>query len=148
MIKEETLSSIIIIFIGIFFTSYSIINYNLGSLQRIGPGFFPALIGSLLTISGFFQISGIKKSEKLKIRKDIIRTYLITTLSIILFYITLENLGLILSLFICSYTACQINKKHTTSSSVKTSTAITLISIIIFKLALGINVSLWPKGIG
>lgn len=39
---------------GGFFCLYSVYNYNIGTASRMGPGYFPMLLGGFLFFLGFF----------------------------------------------------------------------------------------------
>jgi len=39
---------------GGFFCLYSVYNYNIGTASRMGPGYFPMLLGGFLFFLGFY----------------------------------------------------------------------------------------------
>jgi hypothetical protein len=60
---------------GIFFAVYGAIHYQMGTAVRMGPAYFPTLLGGLLTILGGIVLAGslaMGEGEKLKLPFNIV----------------------------------------------------------------------------
>lgn len=45
-------SGVMFIGFGLFFAGWALVNYQMGSAVRMGPGYFPAVLGGLLAVIG------------------------------------------------------------------------------------------------
>lgn len=45
-------AGILLAALGLFVCAYAALQYDIGSLRRMGPGFFPALLGGVLAVLG------------------------------------------------------------------------------------------------
>ncbi|MEQ8368430.1 MAG: tripartite tricarboxylate transporter TctB family protein [Roseicyclus sp.] len=59
---KDILGGLLLIVVGLFFGLQALWNYDLGTMRRMGPGMFPAMVGGLLVgfgvillISGWFR---------------------------------------------------------------------------------------------
>lgn len=53
---RDVLAGSLIFLLGIFIVIYATRHYELGTLLKMGPGFFPTLLGSILTLLGIMVI--------------------------------------------------------------------------------------------
>jgi putative tricarboxylic transport membrane protein len=84
-------------------------NYQFGSSQRMGPGYFPIILGAALVMFGVYFISqGLRAgAEKLEGSWSL-RALIIVPLSLVLFGLLIDRAGFIpamLALIICSAAA-------------------------------------------
>lgn len=74
---------------------YIAIDYHLGSVLHMGPGFFPALLGAILVLFGLIVMGkGIIKGEKIQGHWSL-RALILLPLSLVLFGVLMEHAGLI-----------------------------------------------------
>lgn len=52
VISREFCSGIVLSGVGVAYTSYALMRYPLGTLNQMGPGMFPVMAGSVLSILG------------------------------------------------------------------------------------------------
>ncbi len=70
-------------------------DYHFGSVLRMGPGFFPTILGVILIMFGLIiMVKGLIKGDKIQGRVSL-RALLLLSLSLILFGILIERAGLI-----------------------------------------------------
>jgi hypothetical protein len=70
-------------------------NYRLGSATKMGPGFFPTLLGGILIAFGIAIVAvGLRRGEKIQGRLSL-RALFLLPLSLILFGILMELAGFI-----------------------------------------------------
>jgi hypothetical protein len=84
-------------------------NYAFGSSLRMGPGYFPTILGAALILFGlYFVAMGLRsEAEKLEVSWSL-RALIILPLSLVLFGLLIDRAGFIpamLALIVCSATA-------------------------------------------
>jgi len=82
--------------------------YHFGSVLRMGPGFFPTVLGVILVLFGIsIMIKGFIKGEKIQSNWPL-RALILLPLSLVLFGVLMERMGLIPALVVlifCSASA-------------------------------------------
>jgi hypothetical protein len=75
-------------------------DYRFGSVLRMGPGFFPTILGALLIVLGIcIMLAGLKSSEKIQGHLSM-RAFVLLPLSLVLFGILMEKAGFIPALIV------------------------------------------------
>lgn len=122
--------------VGIFATVHAA-RYTFGSISHMGPGFFPTILGALLTMLGMLIFLLALKSRirtRIQIRWRGLNFVLI---AIVVFSLTLENLGLIPSVFITVILASMSDPNTDWRQRLILSVCITLFTVLVFKYLLG-----------
>jgi len=92
--------------LGLFFAVTGIVgglgalSYPFGSASRMGPGFFPIIIAALLTLTGFAILFRSRLASSLPVETVMWRSVMIVPLTIVIFGLLLEKLGLPLAVFL------------------------------------------------
>jgi hypothetical protein len=74
--------------------------YPMGWIERMGPGYFPTVLGSILCLFGLYvMIRGILTGERVQGEWGW-RPLILVTLSIVIFGFTMEKLGLVPALLL------------------------------------------------
>lgn len=121
--------------------------YPLGSAARMGPGYFPVLVGSLLFVVGILVAArGLNvKSERLG--RFAIKPLVLVLGAVILFANTIETLGLaaaVLAVVVIGYLA---NTRWRPLELVVLAVLLTSASVLIFYYGLKLPFRVWP-GLG
>lgn len=138
---RDIIGGCLIMACGVFTALYAQ-NYSVGDISRMGPGYFPAALGVILTVLGILitVIALFRKGAKITIHW---RGAFWIILSLIVFSFTLERIGLVLSTV-----ACTMISTVATSLSIKTriyvSLTITAITFFIFYIGLRMSLTIWP----
>ncbi len=70
-------------------------DYPLGTVQRMGPGFFPMVLGGILVLFGVYTLfRGLRSNEKIQGSWSI-RAFVLLPLSMALFGVVMQTLGFI-----------------------------------------------------
>jgi Tripartite tricarboxylate transporter TctB family len=89
-------------------------NYQFGSSLRMGPGYFPTLLGALLVMFGiYFVIQGLRSGAEKLTGSWSLRALIILPLSLVLFGLLIDRAGFVpalLALIIGSATASKQSK--------------------------------------
>jgi len=122
-------------------------NYELGTPARMGPGYFPMMLGILLAILGVIISwqSFAKTSEKTEIAPTGWREILLILASVAVFGFTLPSLGMVvavtLMILISSVAAYDFVWKETLISVV----VLLILSYLVFVKGLELQFPVWPK---
>ena len=98
--------------------------YNVGTSAKMGPGYFPMMLGGLRAVLGVMVVipSVLKSAEVLKITKIEPRMVLLVLVAVAVYAFALPKLGFIVALFalivISSIASHEFNLKTTLISSV------------------------------
>jgi len=98
--------------------------YNVGTSAKMGPGYFPMMLGGLMAVLGVMVLipSVLKSAEVLKITKIEPRMVLLVLVAVAVYAFALPKLGFIVALFalivISSIASHEFNLKTTLISSV------------------------------
>lgn len=130
--------------LGIFFALYAYLNYNIGSLSAMGPGFFPFFSGSLLSVLGCIiaiQSAFIKSSVAINVKW---KNLFWVSSSILVFSLCIDNLGLLLSTSVAVFlSTVPLTMKYQTRLFL--TLLIVAITYLIFELGLGMTLPIWPN---
>jgi len=135
---------------GIIFTAIAVgllweaRGYAMGSLLRMGPGFFPAIIGSLLALIGIAVIvKAILEGAQERPALAPVPALLIS-LALLAFAFTLQRAGLIVAtLLLVSITRFAM-RPFNLIGTVVLSFVLVLLSLVVFGYFLRLPLKLWP----
>lgn len=139
--SRDVIGGLSIIGIGLFAVVYAQ-QYEVGSLSRMGPGFFPIALGVMLIILGVIVFVPAFFSPGTTITVEWKNLFWVIT-SIILFAVLLKTLGLVLTTVLSVITA-SMPAKLGWRERLTLSACIALITYLIFSFALGMVLPTWP----
>lgn len=124
--------------------------YAFGTAERMGPGYFPTVLGLLLVAIGVVVAVGglVGKGEVEQIGKFAWPTLLLIIGPVALFGLLLERLGLVACLLmlvgISSYASHEFGWKATVGNAL----ALIALSLLVFVYLLKLQFPLWPAALG
>ena len=139
---RDLAAGLIFIAFGLAFagTAYT---YDLGSALRMGPGYFPLVLGGLLTLLGAGVIvEGIVKSEDVPLGGVPWRGLVLLTAALIVFGYGVRRAGLAPALFAAVFLAALASAKTGIVRAAIMAAGLTIFCILIFVKALGLAVPL------
>ncbi len=75
-------------------------NYTFGTSLRMGPGYFPSVLGGLLILFGLYLVAvGLKRNEKIEGSWSL-RALVVLPLSLVLFGLLMEHAGFVPALMV------------------------------------------------
>ena len=99
-------------------------NYGFGTALRMGPGFFPILLGGLLIVFGLYMLaSGLRQPEKIAGSWSL-RALIILPLSLVLFGVLMEHGGFVPAMIVLIF------------GSATAGTEFKLVEVLLFSLGL------------
>lgn len=138
---RDVIGGLLMIAIGVFTAVYGQ-RYELGTLQRMGPGYFPVALGVILAILGAFITvpAFFRQGTSIHVHW---KSLVWVILSILVFAVLLDILGLIITTILTVITgasASDLNWK----GKVILGVAVAAVTYAIFSFGLGMLMPVWP----
>lgn len=97
--KPVFYSGLLFIIVGLVF-SISASSYSIGTASRMGPGYFPVMLGAILVALGIINLLKSLAAKEVNISADIAwRPMTMILLANILFGVLLPSMGLVVAIF-------------------------------------------------
>ena len=143
--QKDFWAGVMFILFGGFFAGYGT-EYTFGTAARMGPGYFPTVLGILLMILGLLvMVSGLsKKNTEEKVDKFAWQVLLFVLGPIVLFGAMLPYFGLILSLIMLVMTTSYASHEHTWKASILNTIFLIVLCIVVFDWGLELQFQLLP----
>jgi len=123
--------------------------YPIGTAFRMGPGYFPIVLGGLLVLLGIMvAIEGVLAGEDNPIGAVPWKALVLILGSIIFFGVTVRGLGLIPSLFVTVLMAAFASRRTTALTALLIAIGLTIGCVLIFVEALGLSIALFGPWVG
>lgn len=145
--KNKDLTDIIgglfITAVGLFFGLYAMFNYGIGTLSRMGPGYFPMALGFIMAVLGVLVVlpalgrSGNAPSINWK-------ALLIIIGSIVIFGATLKILGIVVATMLTVVAASLADDEITWKGRAILAAVVAPLVYMIFIFGLGMTIRTWP----
>lgn len=147
--KQDFWSGVMFILVGVGF-AFKATSYSMGTAARMGPGYFPFWLGTLMACLGaLILLSSLRpKAEKTVVERFDFRILGIIIGAIVLFAFTLRPLGLVLSLFVLVLISSMASHEHSWKVSIANAAFLTLLCWASFVKGLGLVFPIWPTFLG
>lgn len=119
-------------------------NYPLGTAARMGPGYFPRILGILLILLGSALALRALRLQGAKLPGWHWRPILIVLGSVVLFGLTVIKVGLALSTVILILLASAASREFRPKEALVSGIALAVLSIAVFVIALKLQLPIWP----
>lgn len=135
--------------IGIAFVIFSQ-EYQLGTPARMGPGFFPTVLGALLAFLGLVSVwqSASPTNEQTHVERIGWRELLLILAAITVFAVALPHLGMVISVAlligISAFASYEVRWKET----IVTIVVLLTLSWLVFVKGLDLQFPVWPTFVG
>jgi hypothetical protein len=145
---KDVLAGLIFIGFGLAF-ALTAATYDLGTALRMGPGYFPLVLGGLLAFLGILiVIEAIVAGEGGAIDAIPWRGLVLLTAAPLFFGFTVRGLGLAPSLFVTTLLAAFSSQRTTVLAAVAMAIGLTAFCILVFVEGLGMPVRLLGSWLG
>ena len=136
---------------GVMFCGFAVVairaarGYSLGAAGKMGPGYFPLLLGGLLAALG-----GILIGRSLVLSGEPVPRFHVVPLAVIaaavcLFGVMIEPLGLVLSLAVLTLLSACAGAQFRLLETAALAAALIVFSVGVFVYALGLPLNIWPS---
>lgn len=118
--------------------------YPIGSAMRMGPGYFPVLLGGVLIVLGA-AIAGhaLWTGAPAPLPPVRLRPLLLVTLSILAFAFLLERFGLVPAIIVTVLVSCLGGQEFRFREAAPLAVFLAAASVLIFHIGLGLPFALW-----
>ena len=112
--------------------------YRFGTTLRMGPGYFPSVLGGILILFGVcIMVKGLRSTEKIKGNWSV-RALIVLPLSVILFGILVERAGFIPALLVLVFGSAGAGRELKFVEILLLTLFLTLLSLAVFIWGLGL----------
>jgi hypothetical protein len=139
----DLLCGAIFIAFGLFFGVLAV-TYDVGTPFQMGPGFFPLVLGTILTLLGvLIAVSGLFNEEETPLGVVPWRAIVLLPLAFIFFGLTVRNLGVVLSLLVTTLLATYASQRTGVIEGMLIAAGLTVASVLIFIVGLQLRLPLF-----
>lgn len=137
---EDLIAGLITAGIGIFIITEAS-NYKMGTLVRMGPAYFPTIIGVLMLVLAAIMVLTAHPSEAPQpVGKDQLRGTIFVAAGVIAFAYTIEFSGMLLSVFLAVFMSTLGNRTTPILTALLLAVITSLGTWLIFCLGLGLQI--------
>jgi len=113
-------------------------DYPFGSTMRMGPGYFPSILGGILALFGIYiTLMGLSKNEKIQGRWSL-RALIVLPLSVVLFGVLMKYLGFIPALAALIFGSAAAGREFKFVEVLLLTVVLTGLSVALFIWGLGL----------
>ncbi len=123
--------------------------YSLGTLLRMGPGYFPLVLGGMLVLLGvLIVVKGFIAPDDGELGTVPWRSMALLVAAVIVFGFAVRGLGLLPTLFVTTFLAALAGFRVSLVTALVTAAGLTVLCYLIFVLALQLRLPLLGTWIG
>jgi hypothetical protein len=143
--QKDFWSAVMFIIFGALFIVWSS-EYQFGTTQRMGPGYFPMVLGALLVGLGILVALPSIKPDSVETRVEKIgwRGLLFILGSVVLYAILLPRLGFVVSLVVLILLSSMATNEFTWKASLISIVVLGICSYLVFVKGLNLQFPVWP----
>ena len=113
-------------------------NYAFGTSLRMGPGYFPSVLGGMLVLFGLYLVAaGLKSKEKIEGSWSL-RALVVLPLSLVLFGLLMEHAGFVPALMVLIVGSALASSEFRLVEVLLLATGLTAFSVALFIYGLGL----------
>jgi putative tricarboxylic transport membrane protein len=137
-------SAIMFLGVGLFFAVWAPVNYQMGSAVRMGPAYFPVVLGGLLTVLGLIVLAGSLAVKGPPVPKLHFRPIFFVTLALLFYAYLMKPLGLMLATAALVYVSAYGGHEFKWKEATILYFILALFSWLVFVKGLTLPFPLWP----
>ena len=136
---------------GVMFCGFAVVailaarGYSSGTAGKMGPGYFPLLLGGLLAALGAILIARSLVLSGQPVARFHVVPLAIVAAAVCLFGVMIEPLGLVLSLAVLTLLSAFAGAQFRLLETVGLAAALIVFSVGVFVYALGLPLNIWPS---
>lgn len=147
--QKDFWAGLMFVAFGAGFAGYGT-RYAFGTAERMGPGYFPTVLGVLLVAIGAVVAAGalLGKGETERIKQFAWSTLFLIIGPVVLFGLLLERLGLVACLLMLVGVSSYASHEFGWKSALGNAIVLIGLSLLVFVYLLKLQFPLWPAALG
>jgi len=143
--QKDFWSAVMFIVFGVLFIVWSM-EYQFGTTQRMGPGYFPTILGILLVVLGVLVALPAIKQDAQETEVGAIgwRGLLVILGSVILYAVFLPRLGFVISMATLVILSAMASREFTWKAALTSTVVLGIFSYLVFVKGLELQFPVWP----
>jgi putative tricarboxylic transport membrane protein len=142
--RKDLYSGLIFVVFGALF-AFIARDYPMGSALRMGPAYFPTILGSLLVILGAIIAARSMFLEGEPIAPIGYRELGLILGSLILFGLMLDQIGMIISTTVLIFVGAMAGHEYRTKEVIVLAAVLLAVAVGVFYYGLALPFTLWPR---
>lgn len=138
---------------GVMFFAFGVIfavlsqQYQVGSAAKMGPGYFPTILGGLLALLGLiiFFDAFAKHNVQLRIEPVGWRELILILVSVALFALLLPSLGMVIAIIVLIAVSAFASHEFSVRDTLLSMVVLIVMSYFVFVKGLELQFPVWPK---
>jgi putative tricarboxylic transport membrane protein len=118
--------------------------YSLGTPRRMGPGYFPAILGLILCVLGLIIAARGLRREGETVPRGALRPFLVL-IAVLAFGLLLQPLGLVLATLALVVVSSAGGAGFRLKEVLITAAFLIVMAVVVFAWGLGLQFSIWPS---
>ena len=121
-------------------------DYAFGTALRMGPGYFPSVLGGLLVLFGLYLVAtSLKSNEKIEGNWSL-RALIVLPLSLVLFGLLMEYAGFVPALMVLIVGSAAAGSEFKLTEALMLAAGLTVFAVALFIYGLGLPYPLFTAG--
>ncbi|WP_328469428.1 tripartite tricarboxylate transporter TctB family protein [Actinoplanes sp. NBC_00393] len=120
------------------------LGYDRGTPLRMGPGYFPLLVGVIVTVLGLaIVVKGLVAGEEIPFEKVPWRAVVLIVVAVVFFGFFVRRLGFVPTSFVTALLTALASKRVRPLTAVAVAAGLTVAATLIFVVGLQLRLPLW-----
>ncbi|MEO6269030.1 MAG: tripartite tricarboxylate transporter TctB family protein [Lautropia sp.] len=143
--RKDFWSAVMFVVFGALFMAWST-DYQFGTTQRMGPGYFPTVLGGMLVVLGILVgLPAIKAgAPETHVEKTGWRGLLVILGAVILYAILLPRLGFVVALVVLIIMSAMASEEFAWKAALASCVILGFFSYLVFVKGLELQFPVWP----
>jgi hypothetical protein len=141
-------AGVMFIAFGLFFAVWAYMYYQMGTAVRMGPAYFPAVLGGLLFVLGFFVLLGSFAIEGPPVPQFAFRPLILISVGCVLYGYLMKPLGLVGATAALVYVSALGGHEFNWKEATVLYVILILFSYFVFVKGLTLPFPVWPEFVG
>ena len=144
--KRDFWSGVMFVAIGVLFIILSR-QYQLGTAAKMGPGYFPSVLGGICTFLGLILgVSSLgKRAQKTELLGVGWRELILVLLAVILFAALLNYMGIVVAITVLILVSAVASYEFNLRATLISVVILLVMSYVVFVWGLELQFPVWPK---
>lgn len=142
--SRDAVSGLMFLAVAVYVSVSTLLGLDIGSLEQMGPGFFPLALGLILGVIGILVLLSAKPNEDQQLPVNW-RAVLLIGAAPIAFGLTVRTLGLVPALLISVSMATLSSSRVRLFTALAVIVGVTVFCVVVFKVGIGIPYDLFNR---